>query len=521
MQFRLSALLGPVLFVLTACGGGGGSGDGIKLVRPSISATGIPATESLSVTLSTSGETLVFAADGSQTFTSKVQDGGSYTLRISSQPASTNCAFSNGNSSISGTSVSSTKFSISCGGGSTGGGGGPVSTLSGPFKVYGWNFHKPDSATMAFPISLRDGSENPVTGAALSNFTFYEDSQEVVNSQEFPIAVMPMPSNNASVNLTLVVDVSQSLTASDISSLKTGLKNHINNLPATTSISIWAFDSTVVQLTGYTTDKNTLSTAIDSIPTDPDGRDSSTDLYGAITDASASNLYGLYSGGSLGYVVVITDGVHTSNSDSPSTTSAEVEDRLVYAVGIGDGYDPAALSTAIGLAEGAGQTLIPVAGAGDVGNALDQIYSRVETFIGGLHAIYYRSPRRSSGEYRFSGEATPLDDCAAISVEGDACLFYWDYDSATVQASNSLVIMPSAVNALPSQTITFRIPQWDFCSPTPSFQWNLSVSQGSATSTVIDGGQALEVNTGTGSPVSFTVTATDTVSGCSASVTLP
>lgn len=518
MKFRFLALMGSA-FLLAACGGGSSTsgGDGIQLTNPSVSVNDVPATESMVVTLDATGETLTFTAGGTQTFSGQVQEGANYSLTITTQPTSTLCAFAaNGNVSIAAESISGSTFNINCGAGASGGGGGPVSTLTGPFKPVGWTGNFLGNATLAFPVSTLDFNNNPLTGAGLSNFTFFEDDMEVVNSSEFPIAVIPMPNNNAQVRIAVALDISQSLSESEVQSLKSTLISFINSTPADTSFNIFAFDSVVSPISGgHTTDKAALAAAINAIDATPEGRDVATDLYGAINTAAVSAGYSFLGAGTLGYTVIITDGQHTATGDDASSTSNNVEDALVFGVGIGDGYDPLSFQTAIGDSEGAGQNLLAVSSVGGVGGALDSTFSRMQSFISGMHAVLYRSPRRDGSTHDFTIEATPLQDCAANTGSEDACGFVWEYDANGFVETNDLIVVPDVVRPVAGQLVTLRIPDWTFCSENPTYQWNVTENQGSATTTVIDGSLALQVQLGATTPIDLAISVDEAGTSCS------
>lgn len=524
MQTRLPIMLSVSFLFLAACGGGGGSssgGEGIQLERPSVAVSGIPATESLSVNLSAGGETLVINADGSSTFSNRVQPGSGYTLTITVQPTSNTCTFSNGNTSISGSSTSSTSFTINCGAG--GGGGGTVSTISGPFKMYGWRsgIIAPDVYVM--PVSVLDFSGAPLTGATRSNFTFLDDDQEVVHSPEYSFFVQPVTAGDMPVTVALAIDISSSFSPSEIAELKAAATDYINSLGADVSVSLFVFDGGVTQLVAYTTNKTTLTTAIAGITEDYSGRDSSTDLYGAIIGAADSRDDGLFGvSPEIGYSVVITDGVHTANNDQPSSTSDAVKYDLVYAVGVGDTINDETLLEAIDDPGNIKQQLVTVSSTAGVGAALDTVHARFQNLAAGLHYVLYRTPRRDGTEHEITIEATPQDPCAVATggAQGEGCIYFWPYDAPAAPLTPQLVFIGNFVQPSAGSTVTYTIPDWLFCSSSPTYQWTVTENQGSATTTTSQAGHVLELTLGATTPIDLDITATDTVSGCTASASI-
>jgi hypothetical protein len=508
-----------LVFMLAACGGGDdGEGDGIQLIQPSVVMSGLPTGESISLKLGFGGETLTLNANGTFSFQTGVENSETYSVTIIAQPASTTCGFDAGGTSVVNSQVTSDRFRINCGDGT--GGGGPVSTFVPPFKLYGWSRDYITGSAMGFPISVLGPEGNAMRGASASNFTFFDTELEVVNSPEFPIEVVPLDADNVLFEIAIALDVSESFSQAELETLKSTLIDFVNGLPSGYEVSVFTFDSTTTEQIAYTSDKAALVNAITAIPSDPATRITSTNLYGAINTAGSSIDYSLAFEQTLGYLIVITDGLHTANNAPPESTDDVVDDELVWGVVVGDDYIEEDFQTAIGPPEGVGKNIINAASVNDVDEALGEVSSRIGSLVSGLHWVLYRSPRRINPPniYDFLIQASPLDGCAAISNSEDACGYiYLDYDPSAFTLPNTLFVVHNTINPVAGQTVVLRIPDWTHCSSSPVYQWNVNIT-GSGSSQPIEGGQAMEVQLGNTGPITVNYSVTDTAAagGCTA-----
>lgn len=504
MQKRKTLFWALIALVASGCGGSGGD-EGIQLVKPSVEVKGLTTGQSVTVALN-GGSGQTFSANQTYRFSDRVDQQDSYKLNIVGVGGGASCLFPNGETTITQQGPSGKTPVLQCGGGTP---TGPVSQVNGPFKMFGLNATFFNTSTLALPVSIQDFDGNPLTGATTENFTFLDNSEEIVPSSEFAFYVQPMPDSNVNVTVALAIDISSSLSPSSIAEIKTAAKNYVNSLPSDTSVKIFTFEKDVVDLAGYTANKTTLNSAIDSIP--ESGANNSTDLYGAITSAANSREDDLYVNppAELGYTVVITDGQHTVNNDGPDTTADAVEGEAVYAVGIGDSLNEGDLQQAIDDPSGVHDRFINVSSADQVGGALSTVHDRFRSLLAGLHVIWYGTPRDGS-DNEIRVEATPLNDCAVGTGGGETegCIYFWNYDASGF-VPRAFFFVENKFNFNAGDTATYTVPDWDFCTNNPDYQWTVTENQGSATRATSLNGRRLELELGSATPIDIDVEVTD------------
>ena len=103
-----------------------------------------------------------------------------------------------------------------------------------------------------------------------------------------------------------------------------------------------------------------------------------------------------------------------------------------------------------------------------------------------------------------------MDGCSMITNEYELCGVFWDYSSSNFQKLNNPLIIPDAINPEPGQTVTYALPDWQFCTASPSFNWTLTVNSGTASGTAINGGRAFEVQYGSAAPIDVNIRVEDT-----------
>lgn len=501
--------------VVTGCGGSGDD-EGIQLVRPSLEVKGLTAGQSVTVALNGgSGDT--FSANRTYRFSDRVDEQDNYELRIVGISGGASCLFANGQTTIKGKNPGEKATVLQCGGGTP---TGPVSQVNGPFKMFGWTATFLNTSTLALPVSIQGFDGTPLTGATTENFTFLDNSEEIEPNSEFSFYVQPMPRSNVNVTIALAIDISSSLSSEAIAKIKTAAKNYVNSLDAGTEVKIFTFDKDVVDRVGHTANKTTLVNAIDAIP--ESGANNSTNLYGAIIDATNSRSDHLYHNApaELGYTVVITDGQHTVNTDGPDSTSDAVDFEAVYAVGIGNSLNEDALQEAIDDPDGVHQRLVRVSSADQVGGALNTVNSRFQSMLAGLHVIWYGSPRDGT-DNEIRVEATPLGDCAVGTGGGETegCIYFWNYDASGF-VPRTFFFVGNKFNFNAGETVIYTVPDWNFCNNT-DYQWNITENQGTATGTESLNGRRLELELGNATPIDIDVEVVDSNgSACTASTNI-
>jgi hypothetical protein len=504
-------------FSLAACGPGSDP-DGLVLGSQRVNVQGLEPGDLLQITLRS--ETLDITTNGLSTFATRVDLSRANTLTIDSAPLARPCRFSNGLTTISSRNAVQGVF---CGVGVSS----ALPFVPGmPFQLRGW------SAASAFPslivatIGIIDLDGNPRTGATINDFRFFDGPNQIVNSTEAPIHVEPVPLTNLTLRTALVLDISRSFTAAEIDTIKAAALSAVATLQSFQQMSIFVFDSAVTQLTAYTNDAAVLTAAINGIPREPEARDSSTNLYGAVRDAVQSwdDLVFLDQA-DIGYAILITDGVHTANGLTYQTIANDIGDRQVYVVAIGSAVNIPALREVAGDPDGRFGKVVQVSSVADLAGAFAQIAQQQIALVSGLHIVYHLSPKRDIGAsdiHNFSIEVGDFNFClAAVGEDFDGfCRFTVIYDSQGFTTNSGLILVPSAGAAEPNGEIDFAVPDWLPCgSGTPVYNWNLAVLQGAAAGAVVPatGDSVYRITLGPALPIEFELSVVDANSaGCSA-----
>lgn len=507
---------------LAACGGGGGSDSDAALAAPytpSVTVQGLAAAEVVSFTLN--GETINASTNGVYPASATVL--GNYSAALLTSPAGKTCAFNGVGNTYSG---SSTSITLVCVINTTpGGGGGGVVTTPGAqpgvnigtnsHQSYAWGVYDFDPVTeplISTLVSLTSFSNVGLTNATPNNFVFYEGDVEVQTgpTSEFRIHVQPITAGVKPTFGSIAVDISSSFTATQIATMKQEVNDFFTGTGLHQYYRLTTFDDEVVPRQGaYTNDVATLQAAVATIPEPTVSRASSTNILGATAEGALSAFE------AMDYVVVITDGTHTSDPGQLSDIDTDVVGQLMFVIAIGANADFALLEDMVtptneDLERPA--RVLRIADVSQVEEALQAIADYVSNMTEGLHMIHYLSPRRGKPNMEFTFRSNPQDDCTA-----ESSLFPcgWDvkYDSTDFNETPTLLhVFGNAMFPTPGDQVTLTIPDWGLCSPTPNFSWSLNAISGSATlGTPSADGRQITVTLGGAAVNDIEVTVVDTV----------
>jgi VWFA-related protein len=183
-------------------------------------------------------------------------------------------------------------------------------------------------------VTVVDQLGNPITDLSKLIFSLTENQ----NSQDFPVNNFRVDFISESISISLVLDYSQSMFDSgSVTAMEDAVVNFINQFTADIESEIIKFNRVISVVQPFTTDKDALIAAVDSVFTPM----SKTELYQAIIKGIDD--VALRPTTNLKAVVVITDG--RNNSVSPSITAdtaideALSKDIPVYIIGIGAAID--------------------------------------------------------------------------------------------------------------------------------------------------------------------------------------
>jgi len=232
-------------------------------------------------------------------------------------------------------------------------------------------------------VTVTNQAGTSITGLTASNFAVSEGS-----SCTPTITVTPVSSTGKPVSIPMCVDYSGSMSAADIASAKTGLKNFINMSATNDRFAILKFATTVEVVQALTSDKTLLLSKVNSMS---DYSGGNTALYDSIYD-------GVTLAKSESYrkaVIAFTDG--NSNSDVHSMTEtiayAKANGVPVYTIGLGS-VNPSVLQQ-IANQTGGQYYYAPTS------DQLSNIYSQISQSLSNQYQITYQTcnPTRD-GTYR-------------------------------------------------------------------------------------------------------------------------
>ena len=230
-------------------------------------------------------------------------------------------------------------------------------------------------------VTNQDGTS--ITGLTASNFAVSEGSSCTPS-----ITVTPVSSTGKPVSIPMCVDYSGSMSAADIASAKTGLKNFINMSATNDRFAILKFATTVEIVQALTSDKTLLLSKVNSMS---DYSGGNTALYDSIYDAVTLAKSESYRKA----VIAFTDG--NSNSDVHSLTEtiayAKANGVPVYTIGLGS-VNPSVLQQ-IANQTGGQYYYAPTS------DQLTNIYSQISQSLANQYQITYQTcnPTRD-GTYR-------------------------------------------------------------------------------------------------------------------------
>jgi len=514
---------------LAACGGGGGgSSDGplTSPYTPSVTVQGLAAAEVVSFTLN--GVTINASTNGVYPASTTVL--GNYSASLLTSPAGKTCAFNGVGNTYSG---SSTSITLVCVINTTPGGGGGVVTPPGAqpainiganaHQSYAWAVYDYDpEPLLSTLVSLTNFSNVGQTNATPNNFVFYEGDVEVQTgpTSEFRIHVQPITVGAKPTFGSIAVDISSSFTSTQIATMKQEINDFLTGTGVHQHYRLTTFDDEVVpRQDTYTNDVATLQAAVATIPEPTVSRASSTNILGATAEAALSAF------AAMDYVVVITDGSHTSDPGQLSDIDTETEGQLMFVIAIGDNADFPLLedlATPTNEDDDRPARVLRIADVSQVEEALQTVADYVSNMTEGLHLIHYLTPRRGKNNMEFTFTSSPADDC---SPENSLFPCGWDitYDSTDYNETPTLLhVFSNAMFPLPGNQVTLTIPDWGLCSPTPNFSWSLNTISGSATlGTPSADGRQITVTLGGATVNDIEVMVTDTVEPtCSGSYSL-
>ena len=176
-------------------------------------------------------------------------------------------------------------------------------------------------------VSVTDQSGLPLTNLSKSDFMVLEEGEE----QEI-LKVTTVKTASSNLSVLLILDTSGSMQGTPLNSLKKATKDFISLVPSNWKIGLLSFSDSVVVLSDFISDKNTLNSKVDSIYAS-----NRTALFDALSQGiEMSELEP-----NIGAIVVFTDGMENASKNTTRDSLLEKAASLnfpVYSIGY-TGYD--------------------------------------------------------------------------------------------------------------------------------------------------------------------------------------
>ena len=332
-------------------------------------------------------------------------------------------------------------------------------------------------------------SGEPVTSLTLDDFNVLENDTPIAEREAF-LDLEPIDQIPYQLKTVLMLDVSSSVTSSDLVDVKAAAEKIVDNLIQNQQIAVYVFDDTVRRVSDFSSDKEALKAAIDGIT----GGGPSTNLYGAVVNGFSqwNNSFTLDQV-THGALILITDGNDTASSSTLDAALAAKGDKDFFALTVGSEIDPDPLVQIVlgekldTIADSdralASKRLFSVSNYGEVDTGLQQIAAEVERLTQGLYFLYYATPKRS-GIHTVTVSIENNAPCSELDVNCVTSL------SGNFSASGFSNVLPELLFSGPEGTLrpgnTYQLSgrvRWS--NPPYEFTWALEN---------LDGQMTLEVN---------------------------
>ena len=196
----------------------------------------------------------------------------------------------------------------------------------------------PSIISVMFQATDRFGSA--ITDLQTSDFILLEDN-EPVSVAETSLAIVPHEQLPFSIRTVIMIDVSSSISPSDLDKIKAAVRGMITNTEGQSTllpqqeIALYSFNDTASLLDDFTNHTDNLLTTLENIQ--PAVAITPTDFYGAvITGTSRVENSADLDQISQGNVIIITDGTDTAARNTLSSALDSVNGKSVYTLGVGD-----------------------------------------------------------------------------------------------------------------------------------------------------------------------------------------
>lgn len=239
----------------------------------------------------------------------------------------------------------------------------------------------------------------PVLSLGNENFQVTEDGVPVANLQVSSAVDLEQP-----LAAVLTIDVSGSMSDSDLAQEKAAAIAFVNGLRPQDQVAVIAFSSEVRRLTGFSTDRDGVIAAIEGLQ-----QGGNTALYDALFDSVDLTTKAT---APRRIVVLMTDGMNTQSRAvlDDGLNLATKQGVAVYTIGLGEELDKNVLNR-IARQTGANSLVAPSA------EALRQAYDRIAAELRSQYVLSYTSPKpRGARDYRISVRVAAEGDQARAEI---------------------------------------------------------------------------------------------------------
>lgn len=253
----------------------------------------------------------------------------------------------------------------------------------------------PQSSVVSLALRVVDRNLGfPVNGLSVDDFVVQENGDAVSPNESFT-TVEPILNLPYVVRTIFMLDISSSLSASDIANVKAAVRSAIadpvtgaSRLLPRQQVAIYTFDDTVRSMIGYTDNVANLLNAVDSV----ERGGPSTNLYGAVISGvnTFNDSFSVTNGSQVGALVLITDGRDTSGLSTEAQAIAARGIKNAYAIAVGEDADTESLERIVGE-----ENVFSIDGFGQIEAALSGVAESAANVTQGVYFVYYASPRRA------------------------------------------------------------------------------------------------------------------------------
>ena len=237
-------------------------------------------------------------------------------------------------------------------------------------------FNQIDAST--FPVihnyvTVTDTAGNPITGLTESNFSVMEDGHN-----ESPITVTPLSGTNTPISMALTIDCSENIPGQKITDAKNAAIEFVNNMNNNDEGAIISFNQQVTVDQTFTSDKNLLINAINSLVAQ-----GGTAIYDAIIESV--NQTSLQSGRKA--IILLTDGMdaNSTHTRQEAINAARNTNIPVYTIGLGVSPGSSAEVILQQIADSTGGQYYNAPNSGD----LQQLYLAISQQLQNQYKITY------------------------------------------------------------------------------------------------------------------------------------